>query len=153
MGQTDGLVKDLVGVQLSREDEINSALVDLNSLVNNANQMVHSQRLRLESVWWMMLIDFSRFPNQISLARTMKSTTTDQVQHGQDRPLASILGGASISEQDLVSELVELLVGAGNLLSDGLIGLDSVWCAWNRARGIGNTNPLTSLINQPPVGC
>lgn len=50
--------------------------------------------------------------------------------------------------RELARELGGLLTGEGGLMVDtrrgktahkgrGLIGLDEVWCAWNRARGVG----------------
>lgn len=36
----------------------------------------------------------------------------------------------------LTKELSGILARPGGIMKDGLVGLDEVWCVWNRARGV-----------------
>ena len=40
-------------------------------------------------------------------------------------------------DYSLATELAQLFLRQPELLMNGLVGLDQVWCGWNRARGIG----------------
>jgi len=47
---------------------------------------------------------------------------------------------------ELGKELAKVLQGEGGLMGErGMIGLDEVWCGWNRARGIALIPPSTFL--------
>lgn len=48
--------------------------------------------------------------------------------------------------EELAKELIGVLLGSNSrtgLLAahNGIIGLDEVWCGWNRARGVGTSSP------------
>lgn len=49
----------------------------------------------------------------------------------------------------LAKELAGVLGRKGGIMKDGLVGLDEVWCVWNRARGVGESSliPIRTLTD------
>lgn len=128
----------------SRSDRIETSLRDLESLMAQASEMV-----KLASTL------SSRQPVSSNLASSDGLTASLVVPAFTQDMLASTAASEEAFLRELAKELAGLLTGKGGLMVDrvihvkgkgeekrkgrGMLGLDEVWCLWNRARGVGES--------------
>ncbi|KZV91861.1 hypothetical protein EXIGLDRAFT_836834 [Exidia glandulosa HHB12029] len=143
-------------------DSVASALKDLEALTAQAKSMVAlastlSAKLQQQSAQ----SSLSSSPSSRSSTPLSSSTPTPDATSFIQRSLYNM--GLTLSEGPVVQSsdsnssgderryLDELAAEVGGLLSDGLmggrgmVGLDEIWCAWNRARGVALLAPETFI--------
>ncbi|GAA6011479.1 hypothetical protein JCM10207_002633 [Rhodosporidiobolus poonsookiae] len=155
-GGIDAILRGIDLNQQEREGEMDEALRDLESLMRKAKEMIAVAQ---------------SINQQLTSSTSPASSSSDAA--------AATLASSSLSSLGLVSttgavtadqiadkeryhaELAKELQGVlqrGRVLEDrgGIVGLDEVWCVWNRARGVALVSPsdlrsATSLLPTLPA--
>ncbi|KAG8900824.1 hypothetical protein FRB99_005747 [Tulasnella sp. 403] len=153
----------------AQNEDLNLSLKDLEALMSKAKQMVEfaqSLNIKLTAQEEAMrqqgsdVSSLSSSSTAVEEATFIRSSmarlglpsmvvTPDMVKDDTEyheqlaKELATILLGPNASSRD--TNHYEGLVGAHN----GIIGLDEVWCGWNRARGIALVPPSTLMAVLP----
>lgn len=129
----------------SRTDSISSSLRDLESLMAKASEMV-----KLASTL------SSRLPASLDPTSTAGPTAILASPAITQDMMSSSAASEEAYLRELARELAGLLTGKDGLMVDGVVrargnadekrkgrgmlGLDEVWCVWNRARGVGESH-------------
>ncbi|KAL7411237.1 EAP30/Vps36 family-domain-containing protein [Mrakia frigida] len=175
VGGIDRILNTLSVEDATRSTSIDTSLRDLESLMAKASEMVKlasslSLRLQQSSSNNSTPGDASAAQQEIhstllQLGLAAPAVTQDMVTSKEEgaylRELARELGGLLTGEGGL---MVDSRRGGGNgkggrSKGRGMIGLDEVWCAWNRARGVALIPPKTlplllpllSQFTSPPI--
>lgn len=176
----------LRGVDLDardREDSLDDALKDLESLMRKAKDMVRSPL----SAFLLLAQLLTTCRMQITLAQSINAqlaSSTSSPANGSSAPApaaaahAASLASSSLHSLGLATPAASVLDSAvtPDLVADdrayhaelarelagvlekgrvmdrkgGIVGLDEVWCLWNRARGVGTFRPPSSLLVPSP---
>ncbi|SCZ94194.1 BZ3500_MvSof-1268-A1-R1_Chr12-2g03746 [Microbotryum saponariae] len=157
-GGIDAIMKSFTLEAADRDQSLESALKDLQSLMSKAKDMIQlaqsiNKRLVLANA------------GSTSIAGTSTPTVSTSEKTAASSLATSSLASLGLIElaitPDLISESQryheELAKELGTLLnrSDavvrrrGVVGLDEAWCAWNRARGVALISPKDFRLATP----
>ncbi|ORY86010.1 hypothetical protein BCR35DRAFT_50011 [Leucosporidium creatinivorum] len=155
-GGIDAIMRTLDLDTRERDDELDDALKDLNALMGKAKEMIllaQSMNERLSTSTPTPNLSSSTTPAPSNLA------TTSLLSLGLvSAPITSDqLDSEEKYHHELAKELGKVLVGGGSgpgvgglMERRGVIGLDEVWCLWNRARGVCTSSFSLVLLSASP---
>ena len=163
----DSIMNNVDSSSRLQNDDMQGALKDLEALMTKAKQMVDFAEALNQKLTRQEMSSDTSAPDQeaatlirsslVRLGLPAPAVTEDMARDQKEYhlELARELAGLLLGKADNPG-----LMGTGNVLAKGkgretlvrsaetgrgLVGLDEVWCVWNRARGIG-TSPL-----DPPI--
>lgn len=154
-GGIDAIMRGINLDSRDREDSLDDALKDLDSLMRKAKDMISlAQTIN------------ARLAPSSSAAATGGAQTTTTAEERQAVSLASTslqslgLVSAAVTadlvsdskryHEELAKELAEVLRKGGVMeRHGGIVGLDEVWCLWNRARGVALVSPKDLRLAAP----
>lgn len=152
----DAILKGLDLETRGRSDEMDDALKDLNALMAKAKVMVRAHRRRAvvarspSSHRRRIQVDMARSINERlkagAPAQDETAIRSSLVQLGLEAP--AVTADTDQYHKELARELSSLL---SHIVGDRIVGLDQVWCLYNRARGVALVSPRDFVLALPHV--
>ncbi|KAK4704021.1 ESCRT-II complex subunit VPS36, partial [Phenoliferia sp. Uapishka_3] len=154
-GKKDGDIRAGVGIDAimrgmdeearGREGELDDAFKDLNALMAKAKEMITLAQSMNERI--------SSQPSQAQKLSGGETTLVRSSLVNLGLPAEAVTQDMVRDEQhyhaELAKELATILRRKDGVLKDGLVGLDEVWCVWNRARGVALVSPKDLRLTAP----
>ncbi|GAA5931968.1 hypothetical protein JCM10213_006718 [Rhodosporidiobolus nylandii] len=168
--RADAILRTLDLSAQEREDEMDVALADLESLMKRAGEMIALARSLSTQSTQSSALSPSASPSPSSSEAAQLATRSLSQLGLLSAPAVTAAEARSQEEyhRQLAGELRDVVRKSGLLGSfdtegegdeergRGIVGLDEVWCAWNRARGVALVSPrdlrlaLSHLPALPP---
>nr|CRX79114.1 hypothetical protein ls5930a1_00148 [Leucosporidium scottii] len=148
-GGIDAIMRNISLDTQERDEELDDALKDLNALMGKAKEMIllaQSMNSRLSST-----TPTPSDPTTTTTAAPQAAASTLSTLGLVSAPItADQLDSEEKYHHELAKELSQVLGGKGGLMDRrGVVGLDEVWCLWNRARGVSLIPPSALTLSAP----
>ncbi|KAK4048559.1 Vacuolar protein-sorting-associated protein 36 [Microbotryomycetes sp. JL201] len=128
-----------------RDDSMDEALKDLDALMSKAKEMISLAKTMNERLSSAQVSSHSAFASESAEAKAASSlASTSLARIGLvDAPVtADMVSDQTAYNHELAKELGAILCRKdAGLVNKGVMGLDEVWCLWNRARGVALVPP------------
>ncbi|GAA5973602.1 hypothetical protein JCM11641_007143 [Rhodosporidiobolus odoratus] len=158
----DAILRNLTLTSQNREDEMDVALRDLESLMSKAGEMIAlAQSINAQlSTSSSTSTSSSSTPTPEAAALATRSLTqlglltqpavTSSTSSTSTSTSSAASSNTSGYHLDLAKELVGVLEKSRLVeRGGGVVGLDEVWCSWNRARGVALVSPKDLRLTAP----
>ncbi|KAM0756511.1 hypothetical protein T439DRAFT_352189 [Meredithblackwellia eburnea MCA 4105] len=138
----DAIMRGLDSEARTREGEMDDAFKDLNALMAKAKEMILLAQQMNE-----------RLSTQPTSASTGETTMVRSSLVDLGLPAEAVTPDMARDEREyhksLAGELGTILGRKDGVMKDGIVGLDEVWCVWNRARGVSLVAPKDLKLAAP----
>ncbi|KAM0786067.1 hypothetical protein ACM66B_006878 [Microbotryomycetes sp. NB124-2] len=129
-----------------RDDSMEDALKDLDALMRKAKEMISlakSMNERLSAVQASNSLSNSTEAAEAKAASSLASTSLARIGLIDAPVTTDMVSDQTGYNHELAKELGSILCrkDSGGLIEKGVMGLDEVWCLWNRARGVALVPP------------
>ncbi|KAK9893474.1 hypothetical protein P389DRAFT_206904 [Cystobasidium minutum MCA 4210] len=143
----DGILRTIDVDARDREDDMQEALGDLEALKKRAQDMVRMAEIFKTKLATAQqdnddeaLVTVTQSLRSLGLEAPVISGAGDLEEQQYHRKLATELGTVLLGSAGKTGSAVQSLMAEGDPKRE-IIGLDEVWCVWNRARGVALVSP------------
>lgn len=157
-GGIDAIMKNMDEESKSRGDELDDAFKDLDKLMKNAKEMIILAQTLNERLSAAEAASPSAATSPTASQKTLVRTSLQSL--GLEAAVTpDMVKESEKYHEELAKELFAILwgknktgatgSGGGIMSKEGIVGLDEVWCVWNRARGVALVSPTDLKLAAP----